>query len=61
MRSVAVVGGLYTEWISEICCCSGWFVHSGSVRSVAVVGGLLMEWISEICCCSGWFVDGVDQ
>ena len=27
MRSVAVVGGLLMEWISEICCCSGWFVH----------------------------------
>ena len=26
MRSVAVVGGLLMEWISEICCCSGWFV-----------------------------------
>ena len=40
MRYVAVVGGLLMEWISEICCCSGWFVHSGSVRSVAVVDGL---------------------
>ena len=26
MRSVAVVGGLLMEWISEICYCSGWFV-----------------------------------
>ena len=27
MKSVTVVGGLYTEWISEICCCSGWFIY----------------------------------